>query len=211
MATVPDVRPRKTFSGGRGGIVPKKREPNGREQRSRPEERDDAQSVVIEYRQRHFDAKEVGYINDRGDKKVIKLNDPLWGYALGRLRVSGMGHLGDGINQDQFEAGEWYGKRKIAWYHVKGYTIPNLPSPSMQMVAKGLPCTPELDPDYVTRTLRQYGDARSAVIHYVGPRGAELLDRVVIQGYDPQTDSEKGTLRMALNALARLRRIEERG
>jgi hypothetical protein len=209
MSTIPEIRPiRKTVSGGdrKRGIVPKPREPNGREQRSRPEEREDAQSVVIDYRKRQFNAKEITYRNERGDSKVIKLNDPLWGFALGRLRVSGMGDLGDGISREQFEAGEWYGSLKVRWCHVKGYTIPNLPSPSMQMVAKGISCAPEPDDDYTNKTLREYGDARNKVLEYVGPRGAELLDRVIVSGYDPETDGEKGTLRMALNALVRLRR-----
>jgi hypothetical protein len=140
------------------------------------------------------------------ERKEIKPSDPLYGYAIGRLRVAGMGCRGDGISEEQFAAAETYGRLRIEWCHAKGVPIPNLPSPGMQMVAKGLSCSPEPDEDLIVKRLRAYGDARSKVIEYVGPKGAALLDRVVIQDYDPKDWTELGTVRTALNAVAHLHR-----
>jgi hypothetical protein len=185
---VPDRPIRRTFSGRKRKQGP--RQPNGQLCRP-PKSEVEAEVVKVVELQPHrrFQAKP---------------SDPLHGYALGRLRVAGMGFAGDGINEAQHDAGETYGKLRVEWCHAKGIAIPNLPSPGMQMVARGLSCSPEPDEEAIIKKLRAYGDARSAVIHYVGPRGAELLDRVVVQDYDPTSDNELGTLRMALNALCHL-------
>ena len=132
-----------------------------------------------------------------------KPSDPLHGYALGRLRVAGMGDKGDGISQRQHDAGWTWAELHLRHSHLQGFQIPNLPSPTMQVVSRGLSCAPDPDDEVISRVRRRWADAAEAVTSHVGPRGLELLKQVCVCDRDPGPQ-EIGVLRMALNALAHL-------
>jgi len=134
-------------------------------------------------------------------KKITK-SDPLYGYSLGRLRVAGMGDKGDGITQEQHDAGMKWMQLHVRYCHYQGFASPNLQSPAMQMVARGLTCAPDPDEDVILKVRRQWADAYEAINRY--GNHFELLKRVIIEDRDPTNMLELGALRIALNALVHL-------
>jgi hypothetical protein len=142
------------------------------------------------------------------DGKTIKRSDPLYGYALGRLLVAGMGHKGDGLTQDQHDAGVWFTSLYKANARLRGWPNQNVKSPSTILLAAGLDCLPDDDPERIIAVRRRWQDAYRAIFDVQKDFGPvfEALKRACVEDLDPANAGELGALRLALNALARIRR-----
>lgn len=176
---------------------------NGRLKRSHDREQpESATSVALASREKHAGARDlrVAWGLD-GRKRTIGRADPMWGYVLGRLAIAGKGSTLDGITLKQHDVGWSFAELHLAYCHAKGFGVPNLKSPAMQMVAKGISNAPDPDEEKIKSIVRRYTEAHGEVMRHAGAHGLTMLIQVTVCDYMPRNIVEIGMLRIALNAL----------
>lgn len=140
--------------------------------------------------------------------REIKRDDPLWGYALGRLFLAGLQSDGEGITERQYQAGMRWAELHIRHSRYQGFSDPNPRSSALIAVAHGLALEPEPDEDVIIRIRRQWSDAYRALADRATDHGHpspyQVLRDVTISDAMPRAGLELGNLRIALNALAHL-------
>jgi hypothetical protein len=175
------------------------REPSGRIRRiSQKELEERTMAVVLEARKR------VHRIKDDVASR------PEAGYALGRLALAGAEH---GVSRAQHEAGIKWGEVAIRYARQQGLMSPNARSPAFVMVARGIDGGDPFHDDeaVILATRNAYANAQRALMDgspgHDRPTPIEVLRRVVIEDRPPMGERELGSLRIALNILARLYRV----
>lgn len=158
-------------------------------------------SVPREARHVHG-AREGAKVVINGRKREIDTTDPLWGYSLGRLAIYGSNPKREGITIRQHDAGWSFAELHTRYSAQKGFSLPNPRSPAMTMVSRGIALTPDPDKAALQALFERWAGAHKAVTQAVGLKGFHLLVQVACCDHEP-SEAELGTLRMALNALAK--------
>lgn len=137
------------------------------------------------------------------------VDNPLLGYALGRLLVVGRKDPADGINQAQHDAGEHFIRLYRARAKIGGWPSPNVRSIGADMVAGGLSTHPEDSDEWVADIRRRWEQMYSLIMEADGQRGEvfEALKRLLIEDLGPQSVREIGAIRVGLNAVNRARGV----
>lgn len=137
------------------------------------------------------------------------VDNPLLGYALGRLLVVGRKDPADGINQAQHDAGEHFIRLYRARAKIGGWPSPNVRSIGADMVAGGLSTHPEDSDEWVADIRRRWEQMYSLIMEADGQRGEvfEALKRLLIEDLGPQSVREIGAIRVGLNAINRARGV----
>lgn len=124
------------------------------------------------------------------------------GYALGRALLTKT------ITGPQFMAGERYTVVAIRYMRDVTGSLPRFPSMAAELVDKGV-SGHEQDPDAIQAVRNDWDEAQRALLdtgeHYEANR---VLAKLCVMDRDLASAAEVGVLRVALNALVRLWKIE---
>lgn len=187
-----EFRGRKTFSGKPGRKKASgPREPNGQLQRpSKAEKEEDILSVALKQPHR------VAF----GDKA----RDPRAGYTFGRLALS------KEITQEQFRAGEEWTKLFVRHAKIMGIPMPSFPSIMAGNIAGGISHW-EPDDEEVFKVRRDFENMNRDLADnlpgdYLEAQRA-LMGVCILDNYPDM--KRMGVLRVALNVLARMWKIEK--
>lgn len=140
----------------------------------------------------------------------------LAGFSLGRLRLIGMAaeRTGEpdarGISQEQLDAGERWAALCRERSALMGFRT-GIKSPGFGLVAGGLSCASEPDPEYVAKVRRRWSDGYRALMqtgmsHGVGSRVAGIVYEICVESrpLGQFSEADFGYLRLGLNALGRV-------
>lgn len=203
----------------KGGRAPKagvRRYPSGQivhaDRRPRESE-EEATATVLDARVRQVLGVDH-WLAARGARNALqdarkKVDDPLLGYALGRLLLVGRKDAAGGINQAQHDAGTYFIWLYKANAKVRCWPSPNTRSIGADMVGGGFSTHPEDSDEWVADIKRKWSDMYGLIIEADGRRGEvfEILKRVLIEDLGPQSQKEIGALRVGLNAINRARGV----
>lgn len=197
----------------RAAVIVTRRERNGRAQRSttragqaaevesrKKETEEQILSVVLD--QPHRRRKDRGgpipkaRRTDDGRSHDIDPRDARAGFALGRLLLQGL------ISQDQFLAGEKYGRLFLRHgYHVTGM-LPRFPCQAYGDVAGGQTCAADMGDDEILALRQAWDAAMEALADTFEQRACcSALTSVCVMDRDPGSAAILGSLRVGLNAL----------
>lgn len=203
----------------KGGRAPRagvERYPSGQikhSQRQPRESEEEATATALDARVRQVLGVEH-WIKARGAQQALtaarkKVDNPLLGYALGRLLVVGRKDPADGINQAQHDAGEHFIRLYRARAKIGGWPSPNVRSIGADMVAGGLSTHPEDSDEWVADIRRRWEQMYGLIMEADGQKGEvfEALKRLLIEDLGPQSVREIGAIRVGLNAINRARGV----
>lgn len=191
-AVAVEIRTRKTFSGKPGRKKASgPREPNGRAQRANQAEKE-ADILSVALKQPHRAAF--------GDKA----RDPKAGYVFGRLSLT------KAIRPEQYEAGEKWTRLFVRHAKIMGIPMPSFPSIMAGNVAGGISHW-EPEDEEVFKIRREFEDMNRELSDKLP--GEYLEAQRALMGVcilDKEPDMKRlGVLRVALNVLARMWKIEK--
>lgn len=132
------------------------------------------------------------------------MDDPLRGYALGRLLIKGRKSAAAGITKAQHDAGEHFVRLYRARGRIGGWPSPNLKAIDYGAVTGGLSTHPEDSPGWVADVKRRWETMLQSIYDLNMPDVYEVLRRVLIEDRDCENLQQVGSLRMGLNAIDRI-------
>lgn len=164
---------------------------------------DDIKSVALEARARQVlgvDEFLKAQRQKRGAEAALlkkRMDDPLLGYALGRLRYSGE------IDGKQHDAGSYFIWLWKANARVRGWPSPNVRSIGADMAASGLSTHPEESDEWIADIKRKWSDTYRFIMGAQRDFGPifEILKRTIVEDIGPQNAEELGNLKIGLNAI----------
>lgn len=134
-----------------------------------------------------------------------KMDNPLLGYALGRLCYSGE------IDRKQHDAGSYFVWLWKTHARLTGAPSPNVRSIGADMTGGGISCHPEDSDDWANDMKRLWRDTYRYIFDANGDHGRtsgpifEILKRVLVEDLGPENAAELGALKVGLNAINRAR------
>jgi hypothetical protein len=160
------------------------------------------ETVAVRLRELHRDG-----VPARGRQEAL---DALAGFTLGRLLLRNRADPGDpgSINEQQYNAGQEWGKLVRRHAAIMGYALGSPKSPSFVLVGAGLSCVEEPDEQEVVAVRRRWSDCYRALMDVCKTHGLAVRDityAVCIENRSIEflTPADYGNLRVGLNTLAR--------
>lgn len=137
--------------------------------------------------------------------------DALAGFTLGRLLLRHRADPSDpgSIDEEQYNAGEAWGRLVRRHAAIMGYSLSTPKSPSFLMVAGGLSCEAEPDQTEILGVRRRFSDCYSALMEACRMHGLAVRDVTYTVCLDNRsletlTRDDYGHLRIGLNALKKV-------
>jgi hypothetical protein len=125
---------------------------------------------------------------------------------LGRLLLVGRRDAGAGITQTQYDAGDYF----IRLYEKRA-RIGNWPKPNVSAIdygaVRGLSIHPENSPEWERDIKQQFERVCQFIYDLNNGDVYELMKRVLIEGFPPESMEDLGALRVGLNAVNRARGV----
>lgn len=170
------------------------------------EDAEDVKATVLEARLRHEGDE---WLSLRGSPKAMRearrrMDDPLRGYALGRLLIKGRKDAAKGVTKTQHDAGEYFIRLYRARGKISGWPSPNLKAIDYGAVSGGLSTHAEDSPGWVADVKRRWEVMLQPIYDLNIPDVYAVLKRVLIEDRDCDNLQQVGSLRMGLNAIDRI-------
>lgn len=178
------------------------------------ESEDAIKATALEARMRQTLGVEEWQDRKRGGQAALaaamkKLDNPLLGYALGRMLYT------KGIDQKQHDAGSYF-----VWIWKTNARLTGAPSPNVKAIdygatTGGYSTYAEDSPEWVDDIKKRFREAQRAIYeadddkfgHRAGAR-MEVLKRILVEDKAPANATELGTLRISLNAINQSRGVK---
>lgn len=177
------------------------------------ESEDAIKATALEARMRQTLGVEEFLDKQRAGRAVLaqamkKLDNPLLGYALGRMLYT------KGIDQKQHDAGTYF-----VWVWKTNARLMGSPSPNVKAIdygasTGGYSTFPEDSPEWVDDVKKRFRDAQRAIFDANSDHGRtsgplfEILKRVLVEDRAPANATELGALRVGLNAINKSRGVK---
>lgn len=147
----------------------------------------------------------------RGSSRAMRearkrMDEPLRGYALGRLLIKGRKDIALGVTKDQHDAGEYFIWLYQARGRLSGWPSPNIRAIDYGAIKGGLSHHPEDSPEWIADIKRRWEDVNRAIFDLKMGSVYEVMKRVLIEDQDIPLE-DVGVLRMGLNAVNRARGV----
>jgi hypothetical protein len=170
------------------------------------EDAEDIKATVLEARLRQEGDE---WLSLRGSPKAMRearrrMDDPLRGYALGRLLIKGRKDPASGVTKIQHDAGEYFIRLYRARAKISGWPSPNLRAIDYGAVSGGLSTHPEESPGWVADVKRRWEALNQRIYDMNSGDVYAVLKRVLIEDRDCEDLQQVGALRMGLNAIDRM-------